>query len=92
MRKSSQAAMQRVSARDSNKQRREHSHPELERRIVSITDHSQKEEDSPPELEREIVGIRITTKGNSQNTHILNYSKRLLTSATNNSQKRALTS
>jgi hypothetical protein len=64
--------MQRVSARHSNRQKREHPHPELERRIVSITDHSQNEECSPPELEREIVGIRITTKGNSQKRALTN--------------------
>jgi hypothetical protein len=96
--------MQRVSAKDSNRQKREHSHPELERRIVGITDDSQKKECSHPELGREIVIIRITAKGNSthildvtsvsqrqqseESTYKLNYKRKLLVLARDNSQEK----
>jgi hypothetical protein len=60
--------MQREYQLETATDRRGHSHPELERRIVSIIDHSQKKEYSHPEVEREIVSIRIITKENSQKT------------------------
>jgi hypothetical protein len=99
--------MQRVSAKDSNRQKSRHSHSELEWRIVGITAYSQKKECSHSELGREIVNLRITTKGNSthtldvvivsqrqqseENTYKLNYKRKLLVSARDNSQEKKKT-
>jgi hypothetical protein len=70
MRKSLQAAIQRllVLARDSNRQKREHLHPDFKRKMVSINHRLQSEE-------RALTSwiLLVSARDNTQSTHPLDY-------------------